>query len=143
MSRITLQPGEKLVAQVGQDREVAVLSEALWGVVSLLAITTALFIFDWANERRGGGASLGTVVTLAFVFGPIVAQRLLRPMPVYWLTDRRLVLNDKTEVALADIRRIRVWLSGLTLRTQTRRYALGLLVNPSAVAALLGDTIAR
>ena len=142
MSRITLHPGERLIAQVKQDREVAILSEALWGVMGLLAITTAFYLFDRASGPQAQRAWLGTLVTVAFMVGPIAAQRLFRPMPVYWLTDRRLVLDATTDVALADIRGIRVWLTGLTLRTDSKRHALRMLVNPFAVAALLRDTIA-
>jgi hypothetical protein len=37
-TRITLHPGERIVAQIIQDREVAILAEALWGVLGVLAV---------------------------------------------------------------------------------------------------------
>ncbi|MBN2759964.1 MAG: hypothetical protein JXQ79_05665 [Rhodobacteraceae bacterium] len=143
MTQISLQPGETLVARVPQDREVAILSEALLGVLGLFAFSVAYLVYDGARGVAGAGSPLGTLVTLGFLFGPIAAQRLMRPMPSYWLTNRRLVLDERTEVALSDIRRIRVWLTGLTLRTDKASHKLSLLVNSSAVAKLLRDTIAR
>jgi len=143
VTQISLHPGEQLVARVAQDREVAILFEALLGILGLLAITVGLLVFDVTQDRAEPGSSLGTLLTLGFLLGPIAAQRLMRPMPCYWLTDRRLVLDQNKEIALSDIRRIRVWLTGLSLRTGSERYALNLLANPSAVAALLRDTIAR
>lgn len=143
MTQISLQPGETLIARVPQDREVAILFEALLGILGLFVFSIAYLLYDGARGVAGAGSSLGTLVTLGFLLGPIAAQRLMRPMPSYWLTNRRLVLDEGTEVALSDIRRIRVWLTGLTLRTASKRYALNLLANPSAVATLLRDTIAR
>ena len=143
MTQISLHPGEELVARVPQDREIAILFEALLASLGLMALTAAFLVFDTVQGNAKVGSSIGTLVTLGFLFGPIAAQRLRRPMPVYWLTDRRLVLNERTEVALSDIRRIRVWLTGLSLRTDHGRYAINLLANPTAVAALLRDTIAR
>ena len=143
MTQISLHPGERLIARVPQDREVAILTEALFGMLGMSVVTVGLYVFDQATGDQSERSWLGTLMTLGFLFGPIVAQRLMRPMPVYWLTDRRLVLDQNTEVMLTDIRRIRVWLTGLILHTDTRRYAIHLLANPSAVAALLRDTIAR
>lgn len=143
MSQISLHPGEQLVARVPQDREVAILFEALLGVLGVLALTAGLLVFDGAQDEAKPNTSLGTLVTLSFLLGPIAAQRLMRPIPVYWLTDRRLVLAPEKEIALSDIRRVRVWLTGLTVCTDTGRYAINLLANPSAVAALLRDTIAE
>lgn len=143
MTQISLQPGETLVARVPQDREIAILFEALLGILGLFVFSVAYLVYDGARGVAGAGSSLGTLVTLGFLFGPIAAQRLMRPMPSYWLTNRRLVLDERTEVALSDIRRIRVWLTGLTLRTDKASLKLSLLVNPSAVATLLRDTIAR
>jgi hypothetical protein len=143
VAQISLQPGERLVARVPQDREVAMLFEALLGTLGLLGFSAGFFLYDNARGIAGPGSSLGTLITLGFLFGPIAAQRVMRPMPVYWLTDRRLVLDQNRDVALSDIRRIRVWFTGLSLRTDDGRYAINLLANPSAVAALLRDTIAR
>jgi len=143
VTQISLQPGETLVARVPQDREIAILFEALLGILGLFVFSVAYLVYDGARGVAGAGSSLGTLVTLGFLFGPIAAQRLMRPMPSYWLTNRRLVLDERTEVALSDIRRIRVWLTGLTLRTDKASLKLSLLVNPSAVATLLRDTIAR
>jgi hypothetical protein len=143
VTQISLQPGETLVARVPQDREIAILFEALLGILGLFVFSVAYLVYDGTRGVAGAGSSLGTLVTLGFLFGPIAAQRLMRPMPSYWLTNRRLVLDERTEVALSDIRRIRVWLTGLTLRTDKASLKLSLLVNPSAVATLLRDTIAR
>ncbi|CUX83459.1 MAG: hypothetical protein HLUCCA05_04780 [Roseibaca calidilacus] len=143
MTQITLHPGEQLVARVPQDREIAILFEALMASLGLMALTAGFLVFDTVQGNVKEGSSIGTLVTLGFLFGPIAAQRLMRPMPVYWLTDRRLVLDQNTEVALSDIRRIRVWLTGLNLRTDRQSYAINMLANPTAVAALLRDTIAR
>ncbi len=143
MTQISLQPGETLVARVPQDREIAILFEALLGILGLFVFSVAYLVYDGTRGVAGAGSSLGTLVTLGFLFGPIAAQRLMRPMPSYWLTNRRLVLDERTEVALSDIRRIRVWLTGLTLRTDKASHKLSLLVNPSTVATLLRDTIAR
>ncbi|MCC1481872.1 hypothetical protein [Roseibaca sp. Y0-43] len=143
MAQISLQPGETLVALVPQDREIAILFEALLGTLGLLVFSAVFFLYDSARGAAGAGSSLGTLITLGFLFGPIAAQRLMRPMPTYWLTDRRLVLDAQTSVPLSDIRRIRVWLTQLTLRTDKASHTLSLLVNPSAVATLLRDTIAQ
>jgi len=143
VTQITLHPGEQLVARVPQDREIAILFEALMASLGLMALTAGFLVFDTVQGNVKEGSSIGTLVTLGFLFGPIAAQRLMRPMPVYWLTDRRLVLDQNTEVALSDIRRIRVWLTGLNLRTDRQSYAINMLANPTAVAALLRDTIAR
>jgi hypothetical protein len=143
VTQISLQPGETLVARVPQDREIAILFEALLGILGLFVFSVAYLVYDGTRGVAGAGSSLGTLVTLGFLFGPIAAQRLMRPMPSYWLTNRRLVLDERTEVALSDIRRIRVWLTGLTLRTDKASHKLSLLVNPSTVATLLRDTIAR
>ncbi|WP_296640132.1 hypothetical protein [Roseinatronobacter sp.] len=143
MTQISLHPGERLVARLPQDREIAILFEALLGTLGLFIFSLAFFLFDSLRGVEEVGSSLGTLVTLGFLFGPIAAQRLMRPMPNYWLTNHRLVLDEQTAIALSDIRRIRVWLTRLTLRTHEKSYTLSLLVNPSAVAALLRDTIAR
>ena len=143
MTQISLHPGERLVARVPQDREIAILFEALLGTLGLFIFSLAFLLFDSLRGVEEAGSSLGTLVTLGFLFGPIAAQRLMRPMPNYWLTNHRLVLDEQTAIALSDIRRIRVWLTRLTLRTHEKSYTLSLLVNPSAVAALLRDTIAR
>lgn len=141
MTQIKLHPGERLIARVPQDREIAILVETLFGVIGLGVVSAYVFVFGDGGETAG--SSIGTLVTFAFLLGPIAVQRVMRPMPVYWLTDRRLVLDETTSIALSDIRRIRVWLTQLTLRTDTTGHTLSLLVNPSAVAALLRDTIAR
>lgn len=143
MKQISLHPDEKLVARVPQDREIAILFEALLGVLGLFIFSAAFFLFDSLRGVEQSGSSLGTLVTLGFLFGPIAAQRLMRPMPSYWLTNHRLVLDEQTAISLSDIHRIRVWLTRLTLRTHEKSYTLSLLVNPSAVAVLLRDTIAR
>jgi len=143
VTQISLHPGETLVARLPQDREIAILFEALLGTLGLLVFSAAFFLFDSLRGVEKAGSSLGTLLTLGFLFGPIAAQRLMRPMPNYWLTNHRLVLDEQTAIALTDIRRIRVWMTRLTLRTHDKSYTLSLLVNPSAVAALLRDTIAR
>lgn len=143
MTQISLLPGERLVARVPQDREIAILFEALLASLGLMVLTAAFLVFDTVQGNTKEGSSIGTLITLGFLFGPIAAQRLMRPMPCYWLTDRRLVLDEQTSVPLSDIRRIRVWLTQLTLRTDKTSHTLSLLANPSAVATLLRDTIAR
>jgi hypothetical protein len=99
-------------------------------------------VFDNATGQPGNGVSFGTLATLAFLLGPIAAQRLMRPMPVYWVTNHRVLLDNGSDIRLTDIRRIRVWLTRLTLHTDTQKCVLHWLANPAAVAVLLRDTIA-
>jgi len=64
VTQITLHPGEQLVARVPQDREIAILFEALMASLGLMALTAGFLVFDTVQGNVKEGSSIGTLVTL-------------------------------------------------------------------------------
>lgn len=124
------------------DWEVRLLSEALFGVIGLLAVSLALTGFDLARGRPPEGLGGGMLATLVFLFGPLLVQRLMAARPVHVLTSERLIVAADQVIELRDIRRLRVWLTSVICTTRDGRIALTHLVNASAVAYLIRAAIA-
>ncbi|MCC5993516.1 MAG: hypothetical protein JJT99_13460 [Rhodobacteraceae bacterium] len=139
---ISLLAGETTQALIQQDREVKFLREAVAAMLGIGAVVVLLIVIDLIHERPLQGLGGGMALTFAFLFGPLLYQRLFtRPVP-YLLTNRRLILGQDGALELARIARLRVWLTSITIHAGGQKIRLVNLVNPPAVARLLRDTIA-
>ncbi|MCH8465813.1 MAG: hypothetical protein LAT78_04460 [Roseinatronobacter sp.] len=141
-TQFALEPGESPRALIAQSRHVQLLLDALTGVIGLMVAALALI---WANIPLGqvlAGLGSGLLGTFVFLFGPLLLQRAFGAHSPYLLTNRRLILAPDDIIELKHIRRMRVWLTSISLHTDARKVTLRHLVNAPAVAALIRDTIA-
>lgn len=139
---ISLLAGETTRALIQQDREVKFLREALAAMLGIGAVVVLFSLIDLIHQRPLQGLGGGMALTFAFLFGPLIYQRLFaRPVP-YLLTNQRLILGDDGALDLARVARLRVWLTSITIHAGGQKLRLVNLVNPPAVARLLRDTIA-
>ncbi len=140
---LALRAGESLRAVIAPDRQVQLLSDALFAIFGLMLAVGLKSLLDLSLERELSGLGSGIATTIVFLLGPLVIQRIFGPRPVYALTNRRLILAEDDAIELHRIRRIRVWLTSVSLQTDTRRVALQHLSNAPAVARLIRDTLTR
>jgi hypothetical protein len=140
--QFALEPGETPRALIGQDLQLRLIMDALAVVLVLAVIMLALI---WANIPLGqvlAGFGSGLLSTFVFLFGPLMLQRIFGAHPPYLLTNRRVILAPDDIIELKHIRRMRVWLTSISLHTDARKVTLRHLVNAPAVAALIRETIA-
>lgn len=140
---ISLQPGETVRAMILQDRQVQLLRDGLLGTLGLTLAVTLTNLLDTSLDRALSGPGSGLWMTFLFLFGPLLLQRVLGARPAYVLTDRRLILAEDNTIELRQIRRIQVWLTSISLQTDTRRVWLQNLTNAPAVARLIRNTMTR
>ncbi|MFN7001988.1 MAG: hypothetical protein ACK4NW_01010 [Roseinatronobacter sp.] len=140
---ISLQPGETLRAMILQDRQVQLLRDGFLVTLGVMLAVTLTILLDTSLDRALSGPGSGLLMTFLFLFGPLLLQRVLGARPAYVLTDRRLILAEDDTIELHQIRRIRVWLTSISLQTDTRRVWLQNLTNAAAVARLIRDTMTR
>lgn len=142
-AHIKLQRGETALALIAQDRQVGLLKEALLTVAGLIALTLGTLWFDLLRGLSPEPPGGTTFVSLLFLIGPIVIGRFLRQPQVYVLTDQRLIVAEDDEIDLREITRLRVWATSVVVHKGRAGSALTDLINPSAVAALIRDAIAK
>lgn len=140
---VTLQPGEGLRAVIAQDRQVQLLSDGLMATFGLMLAVLLKMALDGGLQREFSGLGSGLITTFVFLVGPLLVQRVFGARPAYALTDRRLILAEDDVIELHRIQRIRVWLTSVSLQTDTRRVSLQNLPNAPAVARLIRDTLTR
>lgn len=139
---VTIQPGERVVALIHPAFAVQALSEALLAIIGLMAAILFTIALDLSLDRPLAGPGPGLMMTLVFLIGPVLLQRVMSTRAPYVLTSGRLIIDAETEVALNAILRLRVWPTSLGVQTVAQRRSLSHLVNPSATARLIHDTIA-
>lgn len=142
-AHVVFQRGEKVLALIRPDFQVQLLGEMLLGVLSLIGVVLLTIGVDYMQERPLRGVGSGLLFAAILMIGPILAQRILTPRPVYVLTQRRLIVNGRTSIPLDEITRLQVWLTGLYVHGSDQRGYLQHLINPAAVARLIRDTIGR
>ena len=142
-THVVLQRGEQVRALIRPDFQVQILAEMLLGALTLIGVVLATIGVDYMQDRPLRGMGSGILFTTALIVGPIFAQRILTPNPVYVLTQRRLIVNGRTSIPLDEITRLQVWLTGIYIRGSGQSGYLQHLTNPAAVARLIHDTIAR
>jgi len=140
---VTLQPGEGVQAVIAQDRQVQLLTDGLLATFGLMLAVVLKIALDGGIGRELSGLGSGMFTTFLFLVGPLLIQRIFGARPAYTLTDRRLILAEDDIIELHQIRRIRVWLTSISLQTDTRRVWLQHLPNAPAVARLIRDTLTR
>lgn len=140
---VTLQPGEGLRAIIMQDRQVQLLTDGIVATLGLMLAVLLKIALDSGLQRELSGLGSGLFTTLVFLVGPLVIQRIFAARPAYALTTRRLILAEDDIIELHQIRRIRVWLTSVSLQTDSRRISLQHLPNAPAVARLIRDTLTR
>jgi hypothetical protein len=140
-SEIALEPGERPRALIAQSRQVRLLGDALIGVLALMLAALALISANIPFGQVLAGFGSGLLSTFVFLFGPLILQRTFGARPPYVLTNRRLILAPDDMIELKHIRRMRVWLTSVSLHTDARKVTLRHLVNAPAVAALIRETI--
>lgn len=134
---VTLAPGEQVIALIQPDLEVQILRSLLAAVIGLTTAIAGLMVLDLALGRPLSGMRSGLWVTFGLIFGPIFAERLLAHRAAYVLTNHGLIMDAETAVSLRMIRRVEVWPTSLSIRTEARRFSLRYLANPPAVAGLI------
>jgi hypothetical protein len=142
-AHVTLQPGEGLRAVIAQDRQVQLLTDGILATLLLMLAVVLKTLLDGGLQRELSGLGSGLFTTFVFLAGPLLMQRIFGARPVYALTDRRLILAEDDAIELHRIRRIRVWLTSISLQTDTRLVSLQHLTNAPAVARLIRDTLTR
>ncbi len=141
-AHVKLERGEEIVAVIRPDFEVKLLGAALIGVASLIVVLVFLIGLDMALGRPLQGIGTGMLVTFALMVGPLLAQRILSPGPIYVLTSRRLIGDNENAIAIEGITRLQVWLTGVLMQGVGQRVYLQHLIDPAGVARLIRDTIA-
>ncbi len=139
---VALLAGETPQALIHQDREVRFLRDGVAAIAGIAAVVVLFSVIDLMQERPLQGLGGGLALTFAFLFGPLVHQRLFARAAPYVLTDRRLIVDDDHALYLTRILRLRVWLSSITVHSGEQKLRLVNLANPPAVARLLRDAIA-
>jgi len=132
--------GEHNIARITPDGRVGAINAGLelLGLFALMATINLAIGASGAATRSFAGALLSGGVIVAPFFWAWRAKR----KQSWMLTTRRLLCNGRTEVALADIRRIRVWPTSVWLYRRTApKVVLGDLVDSAAVARLIQETI--
>ncbi len=139
---VAIRPGERVVALIHPAFAVQLLWESLLATLGLMAAIVFTIALDMSLGRPLGGPGPGLMMTFVFLIGPLLLQRIITTRGPYVLTSVRLIIDAETEVALNSVARMRVWPTSLGIQTGARRYSLPHLVNPSAIARLIHDTIA-
>ena len=134
---VTLEPGERALALIPQNRQVGLLVEALVSVGVLGLLTVGTYGFHALTGQKITGPSGNMLVSMAFLLGPVVIGRFLRKPQIYVLTSRRLIVAEDHDIPLDQITRLRVWNTRVTIQTGRLRHLLTDLINPPAVAALI------
>lgn len=142
-AHVILHPGEALRAVIAQDRQVQLLTDGILASAGLMLAMMLKMALDGGLQRELSGLGSGMLTTLVFLIGPLVIQRIFGARPAYALTTHRLILAEDDAIELRQIRRIRVWLTSVSLQTETRRVSLQHLPNAPAVARLIRDTLTR
>lgn len=133
--------GEHGIARIMPDATVGALNAGLELVGLFAAMALVSLVFGAAGGSSGGSA--GALFSGAAIIAPMLWAWRSRRRQTWHLTSRRLLCNGRTEVALADITRIRVWPASVWLhRKAGSKVVLRDLINPAAVAGLIRDTIA-
>ena len=138
---VTLEPGERALALIPQDRQVGLLVEALVSVGVLGLLTLGTLGFHALTGQRMTGPSGNMLVSVAFLLGPVVIGRFLRQPQVYVLTTDRVIIAEDHDIPLHQITRLRVWNTRVTIQTGRLRHMLTDLINPPAVAALIRASV--
>lgn len=133
--------GEHGIARIVPDAGVGALNAGL----ELVGLFAAMAMVNLVFGVSGGssGSSSGTLFSGVAVVAPMLWAWRARRRQTWHLTSRRLLCDGRTEVALADVTRIRVWPTSVWLhRKAGSKVVLRDLINPASVAGLIRNTIA-